>query len=164
MDIRVFEKKSRLVFEKSTCLTEGEGFGVADIFDDYFALLKSTIQELSLENVPSNIYNCDESGFSGTINNSKKVVVSKGTRHSYQAMVNFSGHVTMLNAISAAGGTLPPLLIFSQVLPRNCEDGLPGSWVLRSSESGYINSELFVEWFQLCFVPYVGAVVLFSSY
>lgn len=126
-----------------------------DIIDEYFSLLKRTIDNLSLDRCT--IYNCDESGFSGAINNSKKVVVPKGTRHAYQAMVNISGHITMLNAISAAGETLPPLLIFSQTLPRNCGDGVPDSWVFKSTESGYINSELFVEWFQLCFVPYIGA-------
>ena len=103
-----------------------------------------------------NIFKCDESGLSGKLNPSKKVIVPKGTRHAYQSMVNLSGHVTLLNAISAAGQTTPPMLIFSQWLPRMVSDGMPENWRFATNEKGYINTDLFVQWFEYTFVPYIG--------
>ncbi|XP_045186550.2 uncharacterized protein LOC123544542 [Mercenaria mercenaria] len=127
-----------------------------DTVDHYFDLLEETLTKLNIIHEPARIFNCDESGFSGRLNPSKKVIVSKGTRCAYQSVVNMSGHITILNAISAIGQTLPPMLIYSQCLPRSYTDGVPDSWVFKSTEKGYITTELFVEWFTKCFIPYVG--------
>ena len=123
---------------------------------DYFDLLEATLNDLGIRDEPSRIFNCDESGFSGKLNPSKKVIVPKGTRHACQSMVNLSGHFTLLNAISAAGQTIPPMLIFSQCLPRMVSDGMPENWAFVTDEKGYINTDLFVQWFEHNFVPYIG--------
>jgi hypothetical protein len=127
-----------------------------ETIDHYFSLLENTVNSLNLQDDSTRIYNCDESGFSGKLNPSKKVIVPKGTRHAYQSIVSLSGHITMLNAISASGQTLPPMLIYSQCLPRNYSDGVPDSWVFKCTEKGYITSDLFVEWFLKCFIPFIG--------
>lgn len=127
-----------------------------ETLDDYFQLLERTLTMLNLVDKPGNIYNCDESGFSGKLNPTKKVIVPRGTRHAYQTTVNMSGHITMLNAISASGSTLPPMLIYSQCLPRQYGDGVPDDWIFKTTEKGYITSDLFVEWFMKCFIAHVG--------
>ncbi|XP_053380270.1 uncharacterized protein LOC128548809 [Mercenaria mercenaria] len=126
-----------------------------DTVNDYFDLLEKTVISLNLQQEPARIYN-DESGFSGKLNPSKKVIVPRGTRHAYQCMVSLSGHVTLLNAISAAGQTTPPMLIFSKCLPRMVDDGMPDSWTFVNNDKGYIITDLFVQWLDENFIPFIG--------
>lgn len=153
---RFLKNHSELKLRVAHPLEHARAIITQDVVDEYFHLLVKCLNEGNLTFEPARIYNCDESGFSGKLNTSRKVIIPKGIRHAYQSYVNLSGHVTLLNAISAAGQTTPPMLIFSQCLPRGCDDGLPDSWQLRSTEKGFITSQLFVEWFEECFIPYIG--------
>ena len=72
-------------------------------------------------------------------------------------MVGISGHVTFQVAISASGKAVTPLVIFSKNLPRcNYSEGLPDEWSFVSTDSDYINSAIFLSWFQDCFVKQIG--------
>ncbi|CAC5388774.1 unnamed protein product [Mytilus coruscus] len=125
--------------------------------DQYYDLLESTLKRLDLMNDPTRINNCDESGFSGHLNGTKKVIVPKHIRHPYQTQVNISGHITLLLAISAAGQTPPPLVIFSGALPRDdYSTGIPDSWLFEKTESGFVNSDLYMNWFNNAFLPSIG--------
>ena len=62
-----------------------------DTLNHYFELLEETLTQVTHE--PGRIYNCEESGFSGKLNPSKKVIVPKGTRH--QSIVNIYGHISV---------------------------------------------------------------------
>ena len=46
------------------------------------------------------------------------------------------------------------MLIFAQCLLRMVSDGMPENWRFATNEKGYINTDLFVQWFN--FVPYIG--------
>jgi hypothetical protein len=124
---------------------------------DYYTILDSALDKLGIKDDPTRIYNFDESGFSGRERAREKIVVTKGTKHPYQPLVSISGHITLNLAISAAGKTCAPLLIFSKNLPRNdFSDGIPDDWSFSTTKSGYINSEIFLSWFRDCFVKQCG--------
>ena len=125
--------------------------------DHYYKLLKRTLQTLGLENDPTRLYNLDQTGFSGKEHSRDKVLAPKGIRTAYQQMVGISGHVTFQVAISASGKAVAPLVIFSKNLPRsNYSEGIPDEWSFVCTDSGYINSAIFLSWFQDCFVKQMG--------
>ena len=48
-------------------------------------------------------------------------------------------------------------MIFSKNLPRsNYSEGLPDEWSFVCTDSGYINSAIFLSWFQDCFAKQIG--------
>ncbi|KAK3095358.1 hypothetical protein FSP39_013674 [Pinctada imbricata] len=125
--------------------------------DHFYGLLKSMMESLELQHSPDSIYNMDESGFSGRLVSSKRVIMPKASRHAYQSQVSLSGHTTVVQAISASGRALPPMLIFSGCMPRgDPQAGIPNNWMMRCTESGFINTEIFIEWFTELFLPSVG--------
>ena len=125
--------------------------------DHYYELLEHTLKTLGIHNDPTRIYNLDETGFSGKEHSRDKVLAPKGVRTAYQQMVSISGHVTFQVAISASGKTVVPLVIFSKNLPRsNYSEGMPDELSFVSTDSGYINSTIFLSWFKDCFVKQIG--------
>lgn len=117
--------------------------------EGFFSLLESTLDKLGIKNDPTRIFNLDETGFSSRIQGREKIIVSKGTKHAYQPTVSISGHVTLQLAISAAGQTVAPFIIYSKNLPvSDFMSGLPESWTFSSTDSGFINKHLFLNWFK----------------
>jgi len=94
--------------------------------NNYFSLLKSTLKTLNIT-YPSQIYNVDETGFSGHLGCAEKVIVKKGDRQAFKVEIALGEHITVNMAISASGATIPPQLIFSKTLPRRASfaDGMP---------------------------------------
>ncbi|CAC5411452.1 unnamed protein product [Mytilus coruscus] len=115
-----------------------------------------TVDSLGLTNKPNQIFNCDESGFSGKEKSKEKVLTTKGS-HSYQQKVMVHGHITVHMCIAGDGHVLPSFIIFDGCLPhRNFKDGVPDNWLYGSSESGYMDTELFENWFDQVFIPFCG--------
>ena len=151
------KRHSNLTLRKSHPLEKCRAEITQQQLDQYYELLESTLKRLDLANDPPRIFNCDESGFSGRLNTSKKVIVPKFVRHAYQTHVAISGHITLLLAISAAGQTTPPMLIFSGALPRaEYSAGVPDNWLFKKTDSGYINNDLYLQWFNDGFLPSIG--------
>ena len=124
--------------------------------DSYFVLLNDTVKRLGIENMPSRIFNCDETGFSGKKRLRGKVLVKRGYKFAYQQTVKFTGHTTVHVAASADGRVLPPLIIYQSCLPRSV-NGVPDFWVITASEKGYMICELFLNCFRDVFVPHCGS-------
>ena len=102
------------------------------------------------------VYNCDETGFSGKEASRQKVVGVKRS-HTYQQRVTTADHVTAHLCVSADGRFLPTMVIFKGSLPhRDYKDGVPSKWTYATSESGYMDGELFAEWFERVFIPNCG--------
>ncbi|CAK1553308.1 unnamed protein product [Leptosia nina] len=86
---------------------------------------------------PENIYNCDEIGIS-TVREPKKVLAAKrqkrvGSITSWERGKN----ITLLCAMSAAGGYIPPMFIS----PRKRM-----TRIYKCSDSGWINKDIFLLW------------------
>ncbi|XP_060560718.1 uncharacterized protein LOC132720575 [Ruditapes philippinarum] len=105
---------------------------------------------------PSQVYNCDETGWSGKECARERVIGPK-SGHVFQQNNMTNDHVTAHLCVSADGSFIPTMVIFKGGFPhRNYKDGLPGSWLFSSSDSGYMDTELFLQWFVKAFVPNCG--------
>lgn len=98
---------------------------------------------------PHQVYNVDETGLT-TVQGSGKVIARKGQKQVGQITSSERGTlVTMVGCINAIGNNIPPLLIFPR---KNYKDFMiknaPPGTVGVASSSGWITSELFVQWFQ----------------
>ena len=126
-----------------------------DVVNEYFGLLGETLDKLGLKNKPRQIFNCDEA-FLPLDCNKEKAVARKGTKNSYCQSYGTSEHITLLSCASAAGIPHPPTIIYSKSFPggpyhfEGPEDAL-----YARSESGWIDTELFLAWLKKIFLKFV---------
>ena len=118
------------------------------VFEKYFHLLQDTIETNGLASRPGQIFNCDETGMP-LCHKPPKVVAGVGQRHPYAVTSGDRSQITVLACASASGYTIPPMVIFDRKhLQIEMTLGeVPGTFY-GLSESGWMNSELFQEWFQ----------------
>ena len=87
-----------------------------DIIQEYFDVLEDTMRKNDLLDKPHLLFNCDESAL--VLNKlAKKVLVPRKSKHCHTIATANTQHVSVLCCISAAGSTLPPLIVFSKGLP-----------------------------------------------
>ena len=122
----IFRRHKELALRKPHPLDKSRASLTQEQINNYFSLLKSTLKTLNIT-YPSQIYNVDETGFSGHLGCAEKVIVKKGDRQAFKVEIALGEHITVNMAISASGATIPPQLIFSKTLPRRASfaDGMP---------------------------------------
>ena len=91
----------------------------------------------------------------------------KRSRNTYMQAQGTSEHITMLCAASAARLPLPPKIIYSKCFPGGQYrfEG-PDNALYAKSDSGWIDSELFLMWLKIFFLKHVVSqrpVVLFTD-
>ena len=99
---------------------------------------------------PSRIYNMDETGVSTVPNKVPKVYAEKGKRAVSKVVSADRGQlVTAVCCISASGLYVPPALIFPRKRKKEelYREAPPGTLAM-ISDSGYMNTDLFVEWLE----------------
>lgn len=119
------------------------------VVERYFHLLEDVMTQFDLLDKPTRIYNMDESGLS-LVPGVKNIVGQLGSKSSSQITSGERGLLqTVLLATNAAGDYIPPLIVYKgkRKMPQLERDLPPGSMV-RLSDSGYINKELFLEWIE----------------
>ncbi len=126
-----------------------------EVFDKYFDLLEETLQANKLNDKPALIFNCDESGVPLSHRPGKRVA-ARGQKHVHALTSDTKTHVTVLACVNASGYAIPPMIIYrranlSQQLTRG-EVG--GTMYGLSPSSGWIDGELFSEWFDRHFLLY----------
>ena len=94
-----------------------------------------------------------------------KVVVSKGSRSAHCVEKGSKEHITVNYSVSAALTALPPMVIYKQSFPSSPykAEGIPGALYAKST-NGYMDEELFFNWFSRLFVPrtnHLGKRILF---
>ena len=136
-----------------------EGLGYARAFDPvvinrYYDMLEATLRDNGLWDLPAQVFNCDETGMPLNPSTSK-VVATKGTKHPYQLTSGDKAHITVLACASAAGYAIPPMVIFDRrvLKPELTIGEVPGTFY-GLSDNGWIDSELFHEWFANHFLRY----------
>ncbi|XP_054281231.1 uncharacterized protein LOC128998900 [Macrosteles quadrilineatus] len=129
------------------------------IIGHYFKLLKSTLDDLKLENKPGQIFNIDETNFS--LDPSKTKVVGEVNRPSSR-ITSGPGreNTTVLLGGNAAGEKLPPLIVFkgkavwdSWLAPES--EAFPGT-SYASSKNGWMETEIFANYFKNVFLKKCG--------
>lgn len=109
------------------------------VMQQYFGLLQDTIDKLGVQ--PNQIFNCDETGWSGKEKSRQKVIAVKG-HHSYQQSVISSGHLTAHICICGDGRVLPTFIIFEKSLPHTAyKDGVPSNWLFGYSDNSSEKSD-----------------------
>lgn len=95
----------------------------------------------------SRIFNMDETSFVSKAR-SKKVVAVRGSRNVWSSEATPGFHLTFVAAVSAAGYSVPPLLILPGVrLARTVVNAvsIPGA-AITTAAKGFINGALFKKW------------------
>ncbi|CAF1556632.1 unnamed protein product [Didymodactylos carnosus] len=104
---------------------------------------------------PSQIFNCDESGFADKTDTSK-VIVASPTKFPYKKQGGSGGrsYNSVLFCVSASGVILPPYIIYKAIkLYSNwCTKGPDGTGY-NTSKNGWMEENIFFQWFKNMFIP-----------
>ena len=96
------------------------------------------------------IYNADESGIN-VVNQPWKVLAMVGRRNVYSISAAEQGkNHTILACVSAAGVSLPPLMIYlrKRSVQESMRMGAPSDTLLMVSDSGWMTKDIYLEWFK----------------
>jgi len=113
----------------------------------YYDLLECTLCDNDLMDMPSQIFNLDETGM--PLDPSPPLIVARcGQKHPSALGSKDKFQITVLSCCSAAGYALPPFVIFDRqkLNPKLTIREVPGT-VYGLSKKGWIDGELFDLWF-----------------
>lgn len=121
-------------------------------FDDFQEFLVAK----NLANKPSQIWNCDETGFDMQGRAGNIIGPSHRKQAPYRVLSGSREHITMLPCFNACGQWMPPYFIFPgkriPVTYNPLEGGVDGS-VFSMTDSGYMDTQTFFMWFANHFLP-----------
>ncbi len=151
------DRHPELTLRKAESIERGRVFNATgEVVEEYFEVLGKTLSDKGLHDKPHLIYNCDEAAIS--LNRSTvKVVVPAKNKRCHALMRGTSSHISVLCCCNAAGGTVPPLIIFSKGLPagrKYAEDG-PANATYSTSDSGFIDRDIYADWFEKNFIRHL---------
>lgn len=121
-----------------------------NIINTYFDNLSQTLEGVS----PSNIINYDETNLSDDPGR-KKVICKRGTKYPKRVMNQSKSATSVMFAATTDGQLLPPYVIYksAHLYDTWTEGGPPGTRYNRSS-SGWIDGQLFLEWYSKIIIPH----------
>ena len=119
-----------------------------EVIGKYFDLLEDTMKVNGLTQRPGQVFNCDEIGMA-LVHKPPKVITHKGQKHPYAVTSGDKSQITILACASASGYTIPPMVIFDRkhLQPEMTTGEVPGTFY-GLLESGWMDAELFEEWFK----------------
>ena len=134
-------------------MSRASGFNLGDV-DRFFNLLENLIKDHCLK--ANNIYNIDESGISTAQKKCQRVLGLKGKKQIGSiASAERGVNTTVVCCVNAGGTHYVPMIIFKRKrVPDELGDGAPEGSIVTCSDSGWINSELFVQWMRM-FISHV---------
>lgn len=140
-----------LAYQRATALTR-------EVMDTYFDLLEETLVQNDLMSKPGLIFNCDESGMPLS-HRPGRVIAKKGQKHVTALVSGNKAQITVLACASAVGNPIPPMVIFDRKnLNQELTIGeIPGTMYGLNPGSGWIDQELFRDWFERHFLQYAPA-------
>lgn len=114
----------------------------------FYDNLKTVYQKLNVP--PSRIFNMNETGILTVPNKVPKVISSKGKKIVVKSVAAERGElVTAVCCFSASGIYVPPILVFPRKrMKEEYLNGAPPETLGLLSDSGYINSDLFLKWLE----------------
>lgn len=112
----------------------------------FFDLLEKVVDDYKLDG--TRIFNVDESGFTTVQKKPWKVISLKGKSQIGAITSGKRGvNTTIVCCTNAAGLFIPPMIIFKRKRKlAELEIGAPTGSIVEISDTGYINSELFLSW------------------
>ena len=140
-------KMDNLERSRAQCLTQST-------VSHHFSLLNDVLTENGLASKPRQVYNADES-FLPLNETKEKAVTTKNSKSVISQSLGTTEHITVLCGASAAGVALPPMIIYPRSFPGGLyKFGGPDDAVYAKSESGWVDSELFLEWIRRIFLKF----------
>lgn len=129
---------------EATSLARAMGFNKV-VVGHFYHNLEQILQKYKLG--PEQIYNMDETGLT-TVQQPTKIIGEKGVKQIGQITSAERGSlVTVCCAINAIGNSVPPFMIFPRVhFKPNMINGAPPGTQGRATASGWISSEIFLDW------------------
>lgn len=133
------------------------------VINEYFTLLKKTLDDLDLHDKPNHIWNMDETSL--CMDPSKtKVVGEKGKPSTRVISGPGRENTTILSTVNAAGEKAPPLVIYKGKFvwdqwvagPHAHGDVPEGKIVYAASTKGWMEKEIFNNYFEKSFLPIIG--------
>lgn len=128
------------------------------VIGDYFKLLKSTLDELELNDLPHRIWNLDETSLSMDPTKTK-IVGAKGVACSRVTSGPGKENVTILSTVNASGEKAPPLIIFKgkfvwdQWMAQG-DDNF--EIVYAASTNGWMEGDIFYNYIKKTFIAAIG--------
>ena len=138
-----------------------------EVISDFFGKLGAIYCKLNLLSKPMQIYNSDETGVS-IVHKPGKVIAALGRHHVYSVTSAEKGQThTVLSCVSASGYVLPPCIVYPRKrnVPDNFREGAVPGTLFSHSENGWINSDIYLEWFEFFLqnIPPIRPVVLIQD-
>jgi hypothetical protein len=119
-----------------------------EVIRGWFELVKNTIAKYSI--CEADIYNFDETGFMmGVISTGMVVTSSDGRAKAKTIQPGNREWVTVVQAVSSVGYTVPPYIIVAGKTHLNSwydEAEFPPSWRIGVSQNGWTTNELAIDW------------------
>ena len=80
----------------------------------------------------------------------------RGTKHLFERQSFLTQHISSLHAVTAAGKMLKTLIIYKNNIPKNLshDENVAEDFMLKHSESGFINCQIFKEWITAILIPW----------
>lgn len=113
---------------------------------DYFHKLETVMTEKGITEV--DVWNMDETGFRIGCGRAQLVVTLDATKPLRMTDPDNRDYITSVECISSGGLVIPPLIIISgaHVLHKWCENDLDGDTLFATSDTGYSNDDLAIDW------------------
>ena len=121
-----------------------------EVMEDFFAKLGALYGRTHLISKPMQIYNSDETGVT-VVHKPSKVIAELGRHHVYSVASAERGKThTILSCVSASGQAVPPFMVYprKRPVPESFNEGAFANTVFQTSPNGWINQELYIEWFK----------------
>lgn len=132
---------------EATSVARAKAFN-KECVNKFFDKYKSILDEYKF--TANQIYNVDEIGLS-TVHKPSKIIVQKD-KHQVGAITSGERDLstTSICSMNAAGEYVPPMVIFKRARMNDClKKGTPPGTVFGCSKTGWITSELFVEYLKI---------------
>jgi DDE superfamily endonuclease/helix-turn-helix, Psq domain len=142
---------------EATSAARARGFNRITV-GEFFTLLEKIQDEHHF--CPTRVFNVDETGLTTVQGKPSKIVALRGKKQVGALTSAERGQLcTVEICMSAAGQFIPPLIIFPRQRMKNeLMDGTPPGCIYKCHPSGWMQTDIFTEWFQHFIVSSASSV------
>ncbi len=146
-----FCQRHRLTMKYGNIMNRGRLCAASeDRFKTYFDKLHEIMTHYNIDS--SNIINMNETGWSKAQQFRRRKIHPVGSSHPIERQLMSLDHITSVHTHTSSGHRLPTLVIYKNSVPKDSDPS--SNFILRSSESGFINREIFNDYITSIVVPW----------
>lgn len=142
------KRHPEVVPRTSEAVTAASATVAKDSIIKWFKSVEELLEEENVMHVlsePSRVFNGDETNFM-LWPKQGKVLAKKGSKNVYEVDCGLAkSTLTVMFTFSADGGIVPPMVVYPYIrLPREIAFSVPDGWSIGTSETGWMNSAVFL--------------------